>query len=187
MYIIAGCNGAGKTTAAYNLLPGVFAAVEFVNADEIARGLSPFNVEGAAFQAGRIMLDRIQDLIERNISFAIETTLSGRTYLEFIRQAKANGYTIIFLFIYLASIELANKRVAVRVTKGGHFIPPDVVSRRYIKGLNNFPIFARLSDDWYLFDNSGSEYKLVAAKVNNSEEINNFDLYSKILQYGGKG
>ncbi len=96
LFIIAGCNGAGKTTAAYNLLPEVFKTVEFVNADEIAKGLSPFKVEGVAFQAGRIMLERIRQLIKDNKSFAFETTLSGTLYIQFVKHAKNVGYDFTF-------------------------------------------------------------------------------------------
>ncbi len=99
IYIIAGPNGAGKTTAAYTLLPDVFNTYEFVNADEIARGLSPFNFEGVTFQAARIMIERLYQLVKENKSFAFETTLSGLTYLPFIKDAKTKGYDIIlFLF-----------------------------------------------------------------------------------------
>ena len=99
IYIIAGCNGAGKTTAAYNLLPDVFKTVEFVNADEIARGLSPFNPSGVAFQAGRIMLERLALLTQDSQSFSFETTLSGNTYFPFIKNAKEKGYGITFFFV----------------------------------------------------------------------------------------
>ncbi len=110
-YIIAGPNGAGKTTAAYNLLPDVFNAVEFVNADEIARGLSPFNFEGVTFQAGRIMLERLYQLLHEKKNFAFETTLSGLSYLQFIRSAKHSGYEIILFYVWLESFELAKSRV----------------------------------------------------------------------------
>ncbi len=112
LYIIAGCNGAGKTTAAYNLLPDVFKTLEFVNADEIARGLSPFNPEGVAFQAGKIMLERLKDLLSRKKSFAFETTLSSSTFLNFIQLAKSEGYDIILFFIWLNNVKLAKERVA---------------------------------------------------------------------------
>ena len=100
IFIIAGCNGAGKTTAAYNLLPDVFKTVEFVNADEIARGLSPFNPTGVAFQAGRIMLERLEQLIGENKNFSFETTLSGHAYLGLIRKAKERGYGITLFFVF---------------------------------------------------------------------------------------
>ncbi len=184
IFIIAGCNGAGKTTAAYNLLPEVFKTVEFVNADEIARGLSPLNVEGVAFQAARIMIERIEQLITGNKSFSFETTLSGLSYLKFIKEAKEKGYGITFFFVYLNSAELAKSRVALRVSKGGHNIPDEVITRRYSKGINNFSKYALLADDWYLYDNSASDYQLIAKNISGEKEISNFDLYNKITGDG---
>jgi predicted ABC-type ATPase len=177
IYIIAGCNGAGKTTAAYDLLPGVFNTVEFINADEIARGLSPFNPSGAAFQAGRIMLERIEQMLEKLQSFSFETTLSGLTYINLIKKAKVKGYEITLFYVYLDSVALALERVAIRVSKGGHSIPKDVMERRYYKGLRNFSRYAAESDDWYIYDNSGTEYQMVANDVNNIQEIINFELF----------
>lgn len=126
LYIFAGPNGAGKTTAAYTLLPEILEVFEFVNADEIARGLSPFNVESVAFEAGRIMLQRIDFLIAKGIDFAFETTLSTRSYVQTIRRAKEAGYEITLFFVYLSSPEMAVNRVAKRVSMGGHNIPQDV-------------------------------------------------------------
>lgn len=184
LYIIAGINGAGKTTAAYSLLPDVFTTVEFVNADEIAKGLSPLNPEGVAFEAGRIMLRRLDTLINNAQSFAFETTLSGLAYVKFIRQAKAAGYDVVFFFVHLASFQLAQNRVAFRVSKGGHNIQPDVVERRYYKGLANFPVYQSLADDWYVYDNSGAAYVLVAKSVGGEEQIINFEIYQKLTTYG---
>jgi predicted ABC-type ATPase len=184
MYIIAGCNGAGKTTAAYTLLPEVFKTVEFVNADEIARGLSPFNVEGVAFQAGRIMLERINQLIKEGKSFAFETTLSGLSYLQLVKDAKAAGYEITFFFVYLESYELAKNRVAIRVSKGGHNIPANVIERRYNKGLHNLSSYVTLSSDWYIYDNSDKEYRLVVKSIAGQKEIINFETYNKLNSNG---
>ncbi len=184
VYIIAGCNGAGKTTAAYNLLPDVFQTVEFVNADEIARGLSPFNSSGVAFQAGRIMLERLEKLVEENQSFSFETTLSGLAYLGFIKKVKKKGYGITFFYVYLNSINLAKERVAIRVSKGGHTIPEDVIKRRYFKGLRNFNRYAMEADDWYIYDNSGSNYELVASRENGENKISNFEIFSRIYKNG---
>lgn len=138
------------------------------------------NVEGVAFQAARIMIERIQQLITSNKSFSFETTLSGLSYLKFIKEAKAKGYGITFFFVYLNSAELAISRVVLRVSKGGHNIPDDVVTRRYSKGINNFSKYAFLSDDWYLYDNSASDYQLIAKSISGEKEISNFDLYNKI-------
>jgi predicted ABC-type ATPase len=180
IFIIGGCNGAGKTTAAYILLPNVFKTVEFVNADEIARGLSPLNIEGVAFQAGRIMLERIEQLITANKNFAFETTLSGLSYLKFIKKAKQKGYGITLFFIFLDSIELAKSRVALRVMKGGHNIPAEVIERRYLKGIDNFSKYSGLADNWYVYNNSGNKYELIAKNAGGTKEIINFDLYKII-------
>lgn len=181
IYIIAGCNGAGKTTAAYNLLPDVFRTIEFVNADEIARGLSPFNPEGVAFRAGKIMLQRLNELVTRKKSFAFETTLSGLTYLKFVQSAKLKGYDVTLFFIWLNNFELAKKRVAARVNKGGHNIPEDVIERRYNKGIKNFSKYLATSDDWYIYDNSGAGYMLAAKSIAAQKDIFNFDVYNKLM------
>jgi len=135
LYVIAGCNGAGETTLSKNLLPNFLGVKEFVNADEIARGLSPFNAESVAFAAGRIMLKRIHELIAEKKDFAIETTLASKSYVPLFRRMKKGGYEIFFLFVYLQSIKEAIKRVQQRVKEGGHSIPEDVIIRRYNRGL----------------------------------------------------
>ena len=131
LYIIAGCNGAGKTTASYTVLPEMLDCREFVNADEIAKGLSPFNPESVAIDAGRLMLQRMDDLLIAGEDFAFETTLATRSYVKFIDQAHAMGYFVSLLFFWLPTPELAIVRVATRVSKGGHDIPEEVIRRRY--------------------------------------------------------
>lgn len=155
LYIIAGCNGAGKTTASMSVLPEVLDCREFVNADEIAKGLSPFHPEEVAVQAGRLMLQRIDYLLECHQTFAIETTLATKSYKNLVERAKATGYQIIVLFFWLPSPQMAEQRVASRVAAGGHNIPKDVIYRRYWAGLRNlFEIFAPIVDLWSLYDNS---------------------------------
>lgn len=138
LYIIAGCNGAGKTTASYNLLPDVLNCTEFVNADEIAKGLSPFAPESVSIQAGRIMLDRINELIKQTKDFSVETTLATRSYVQLIRRAKRANYHIHLVYFWLSSPELAKERVKHRVENGGHNIPPATIVRRYYAGIRNF-------------------------------------------------
>lgn len=155
LYIIAGCNGAGKTTASMTILPRALRVREFVNADEIARGLSPFNPEGVAIEAGRLMLERIDTLLSKGESFSIETTLATRSYAGLVRRAQHAGYTVYIVFFWLRTPELALQRVAERVQAGGHNIPPDVVRRRYAAGIRNlFNIFADVVDGWAVYDNS---------------------------------
>ena len=127
LYIIAGCNGAGKTTASNTILPKSLLVKEFVNADEIAKGLSPFNPEGVAIEAGRLMLKRINELLNAEESFSIETTLATKSYVNLVKRAHEKGYVVHVLFFWLDSIELAIKRVANRVANGGHNIPIDVI------------------------------------------------------------
>lgn len=115
LYIIAGCNGAGKTTASYTVLPEMLGCKEFVNADEIAKGLSPFNPESVAIEAGRLMLQRMDDLLSEGSDFAFETTLSTRSYVKFIERAQAKGYFVTLLYFWLPTPEQAIERVATRV------------------------------------------------------------------------
>lgn len=164
LYIIAGCNGAGKTTASMSVLPEVLKCEEFVNADEIARGLSPFHPEEMAIEAGKLMLSRIELLLSQGRSFAIETTLATRSYKSLVSRAKECGYTVTLLFFWLPSPAMAEMRVASRVASGGHDIPKAVIHRRYWLGLQNlFDIFVPIVDYWSLYDNSFHQNAIVLA------------------------
>jgi len=163
LYIISGPNGAGKTTASYTVLPKILQCKEFVNADEIARGLSPFNPESVAIEAGRLMLKRISDLLQRNESFSIETTLSTRSYFRLVEKAHSQGYDVTLLFLGLKSPQQAIERVAERVAKGGHDIPKDIIVRRYWEGLDNlFKIYMPIVDTWILVNNGETPRSIVA-------------------------
>jgi len=163
MYIIAGPNGAGKTTLSYTILPEIFDCDEFVNADEIARGISPLNPEKAGIRAGRLMLQRIKELMNQGESFAFETTLSTKSYQGFIKQAKDLGYDITLLFLMLDSVELAIHRVQTRVSEGGHNIPIQTIERRYFNGLVNFfKIYQPIVSKWILVDNSTENFEFIA-------------------------
>ena len=182
LYILSGCNGAGKTTVAYSILPEILQCREFVNADEIAKGLSPFQPDKVTFQAGKIMIKRIKSLIEQGNDFAIETTLSAITYKQTIKAAQENGYYVTIIFFWLSSIELAKERVRLRVKEGGHNIPDNVIERRYIKGLYNFfNVFLSICDNVMLFDNSAESPKLIMTKSKNKpEEIIDAPIYDQI-------
>ncbi len=163
LYIIAGCNGAGKTTASFTVLPEMLDCQEFVNADEIARGLSPFNAESVAIQAGRLMIERILHLLKEGTTFAFETTLSTRSYVKLVEQAQKRGYFVTLIFFSLASPEQAVKRVEKRVSQGGHNIPIDVIYRRYAGGLRNlFQLYTQLVDYWAFYDNSDCPTRRIA-------------------------
>lgn len=185
LYIISGCNGAGKTTASYTVLPEILDCREFVNADEIARGLSPFNPESMAIEAGRLMLMRIEELLSHNETFSIETTLATRSYFNLVQRAQAKGYTVRLLFFWLNSPELALQRVSERVAKGGHNIPEPIVRRRYVAGINNlFQLFMNEVDYWTIYDNS--EYPAVqVASGGKGDEVNIIleYTYNKIANY----
>ena len=166
IYIIAGCNGAGKTTASFTILPEILDCKEFVNADEIAKGLSPFQPETVAFEAGRIMLERVEVLLKSNENFAFETTLSTKSYKQKLITAKENGFKVKLLFFWLPTIEMAVNRVAIRVSEGGHNIPKEVIERRYLRGIENlFKIYLPLCTDWAVFDNSEEIPELIAEGI----------------------
>lgn len=162
-YVIAGCNGAGKTTTSYAVLPEMLNCKEFVNADEIARGLSPFQPETVSFQAARIMLNRMRELLKLISEFGFETTLASRSYASLIANAKQEGYSVTLVYFFLESVDLAKARVMNRVEKGGHNIPTAVIERRYKRGLNNFfALYKEIVDSWIIYDNSNEEPTLVA-------------------------
>lgn len=185
LYIIAGCNGAGKTTASYTILPEIIDCKEYVNADEIAKGLSPFQPEKVAFEAGRIMINRINELLTNEVTFAFETTLSTLSYRQKIELAKKNGYTTILLFFWLTNVELAKVRVETRVLEGGHNIPPDVIERRYLKGIQNlFNIYLPIIDGTFIFDNSYGNPELIAQQVIGEKiEIINAEKFNELKRY----
>lgn len=172
IYIIAGCNGAGKTTASFTILPEILNCKEFVNADEIAKGLSPFQPEKVAFEAGRIMLERVEFLLKSNENFAFETTLSTKSYKQKLIQAKKNGFNIKLLFFWLPTIEMAINRVAIRVSEGGHNIPEDVITRRYSRGIQNlFKIYLPLCDSWMIYDNEADPELIAKGLMDQKAEI----------------
>jgi predicted ABC-type ATPase len=172
LYIIGGCNGAGKTTASFNILPDLLNCKEFVNADEIARGLSPFQPEKVAIEAGRLMLARIEELLKSQQDFSFETTLSTRSFVSTINTARDKGYYITLIFFWLESIQLAKDRVKKRVTEGGHNIEAEVIERRYTSGIRNlFKLYANRVDSLLIYDNSNIESELIAEKELNGEFI----------------
>lgn len=156
--ILAGPNGAGKTTFAREFLASEESKPKFINADLIARGLSPFAPERAAFEAGRIMLTQIEQFVQRSESFAFETTLSGLTYARQIRKWREAGYYVKLIFLSLPTVELALARIRMRVSQGGHDVPEEIVHRRFTAGLENFRnIYQKLANLWILYDNSGNQ------------------------------
>lgn len=185
LYIISGPNGAGKTTASYTVLPKILQCKEFVNADEIARGLSPFNPESVSIEAGRLMLHRISELLQKDESFSIETTLATRSYYRLVEQAHDKGFYVTLVFFWLESPELAMRRVAERVSKGGHNIPTDIIIRRYDEGIKNlFNIYIPKVDYWTLVDNSIVPRQIIATGgLKAQTEVFDFEKYNIIKNY----
>ena len=189
LYIIAGCNGAGKTTASFTILPEVLGCKEFINADEIAKGLSPFQPESVAMQAGRIMLARMDELLKKGETFAFETTLTTKSYKQKIEWAQANGYEVTLLFFWLDSPNIAKERVAQRVAEGGHNIPLETIERRYYNGIANlFTIYIDMVDICYIFDNSEGRKELIAQKERHKDiVIYNNDKFNLIKNNDERG
>ncbi len=185
LFIISGCNGAGKTTASYTILPEMLSCKEFVNADEIARGLSPFKPENVAIQAGKIMLERIQNLIANGTDFALETTLATRTHANVIRYAQANGYKVTLVFFWLNMPSLAVERVKMRVASGGHNVDEKTIRRRYDIGIKNlFSLYIPLCEYWMIINNSTIPQELIAEGGTKADlRIYNKTTYNKIANY----
>ena len=182
VYLIAGCNGAGKTTASLTLLPEMLECKEFVNADNIAAGISPFQPDKVAIEAGRLMLKRINDLIKIKVDFAIETTLSSRNYISKIKEFQKEDYEVVLIYFWLNTPVLAIERIKERVKKGGHFIPDEIVKRRYYRGIKNLlQYFIPLCDYWLVLDNSSENAIMVAEGIKDIEnEIFNNEIWQQI-------
>lgn len=163
LFIISGCNGSGKTTASYTLLPDLLNCRQFVNSDEFAKSLSPFDPSEASIVASRYMVKKINYLLSRYMDFAVETTLATRSLINIVKKAQEMGYEITLLYFWLNSPELAISRVHSRVAAGGHNIPDNVVRRRYVMGLQYFfETYKPISDRWVLADNSNPPFTVVA-------------------------
>lgn len=165
--IVAGPNGAGKTTFAEEFLPKEAGCPIFVNADLIAAGISPFDPDRAAFKAGRLMLEEIHGHVRRKVSFAFESTLSGRCHARMISNWQASGFTVKLFFLRLTSPELAIARVRQRVRAGGHNVPESTIRRRFLAGLRNFEtLYKPIVNEWLLYDNSAASPLFLAEGVN---------------------
>lgn len=189
LFIISGCNGAGKTTASYTILPDMLNCYEFVNADEIAKGLSPFNPNKVSIKAGRLMLARINELLENNVDFAFETTLATKGYVKKVLKAQKKGYFVTVLYFWLNSPELAIERVRIRVQEGGHDIPEETIRRRYDLGIKNmFDLYVPIADYWMFIDNSKTPFEIIAEGQKVNEVIKNELIWKtlKKIYYGNK-
>lgn len=184
MYIISGCNGAGKTTASYTLLPDLLNLSTFVNADEIADELSPQAPEKEMIRASRLMVERMDQLIERGEDFAVETTLATKSLAGTVVKAQHKGYMVGIFYFWLRNPELAVKRVAIRVRSGGHGVPDATVIRRYHQGMKNLKeLYLPICNYWVLIDNSMREGKWVAeGGLSYPTRIYNKKKYNQILQ-----
>ena len=185
LYIIAGPNGAGKTTASYTLLPEMLGCTNFVNADEIARGLSPFSPETVDVQAARIMIARIEELLAQKVDFAIETTLATRSYVQLVKRAQKAGYKVHLLFFCLESPEQAILRVAQRVAEGGHNIPEDVIRRRFARGIANLTrLYLPICDSALVYNNSHGKPQIIAELEIETHSMIVYDkaIWTKITQ-----
>jgi predicted ABC-type ATPase len=183
VYVIAGPNGAGKTTFASEFLPDFVQCREFLNADLIAAGLSPFAPETQNLRAGRLLLERIGELASERADFGFETTLSGRTYVKLLGDMRQNGYRVVLFFLWLPSADMAVARVENRVKQGGHSVPLDDIRRRYRAGVRNlFRLYRPILDDWWLYNASRLPPKLIAAKERDQLTVKQKRLYRQIEQ-----
>ena len=183
--IIAGPNGAGKTTFAMKYLPKIAGCLNFINADEIARGLSPLDVEAAQLQASRIFLSAIEDRISKKESFAFETTLFGKAYLQKIRQWKRSGWRVELFYLWIPSAVFSAKRVEYRVRQGGHNIPADAIMRRYPRSIANLFEYAKECDKVSCYDNSEQFSDLIFSQIGSIISVMNKNKFQQIQELAG--
>ena len=187
LYIIAGPNGAGKTTFAKEFLPHYAKCSNFVNADLIALGLSPFSPSNVNIKAGKLLLGEIDNFIAHRVDFAFETTLAGKTYVNLINEAKLKGYFVHIIFLWIPSLYLAKERIKQRVKQGGHHVPDADVKRRLDRSLKNFfDLYRPLADAWDIFDNSAIKPVLVVKCNDKGFEVVDKLLYQRWVKFGGK-
>ena len=184
LYIISGCNGSGKTTASYTMLPEMLECSQYVNSDEFAKGLAPFSPESASIKASRLMLMKVRHLFKRKEDFGVETTLATRTLLNMVKTAQAEGYMVTILYFWLNSPDLAVARVKARVAAGGHNIPEETIRRRYKVGIGYFfRDYVPLCDRWILADNSKVPFRVIAEGFKNDViSIKDPETYEKIRE-----
>lgn len=189
IFVLSGPNGAGKSTTARVLLPETLGIEQFVNADLIASGLSPFAPQSSALEAGRLMLARIHEMRSRGLSFGFETTLASRSYVRFLQESQRAGYVVRLAYIWLSSVDLALQRVANRAAEGGHDVPATTIERRFRRGLRNFfTLYQPLADAWTLCDNSGRELTIVAQTHKGGEvEVQDVKKYAAIQRQASRG
>lgn len=187
-YVIAGPNGAGKTTFAVRYLPQVAGCAEFVNADMIAHGLSPFRQEGVRILAGKLLLKRIELLRETRVDFAFETTLSGTGHAGTLQRVKSDGYTVELYYLWIPSAAFSADRVARRVASGGNAVPREAIERRFPRSLKNLVrLYLPLADYAMIWDNSGLEPHRIYERSEGRETVFDDDLWALIKEYGHEG
>ena len=184
---LVGRNGAGKTTFTKEFLPQFAKCSNFVNADLIAAGLSPFSPSTIRIKAGKLLLAEIDNFISQQVDFAFETTLAGKTYVNLIREAKSKGYLVHIFFLWIPNGHLAKERIKQRVKEGGHSVPDEDVERRLDRSLKNFfNLYRPLANAWDIFDNSDVEPRLVVKFNEDGLHIMDNKLYRQWCKLGGK-
>ena len=181
VYVIAGPNGSGKTTFAKEFLPDYVKCPNFVNADLIAQGLSPFSPRSAAIKAGKLVLNQIDEFSAAGVNFAFESTLAGKSYFNLFKELKDKGYKLHLLILWIPNTELAVVRIKDRVAEGGHDVPIQDVKRRFKRSIGNFfKLYQPLFDSWMLFNNAGSIPTLIAKTNNGQVYVIDQELFEKV-------
>ena len=184
-HVIAGPNGAGKSTFALSYLPNLAKCENFVNADLIAAGLSPINPSVAAVKAGRMVLERIEELSSRQLDFGFETTLAGKHHTRTLQSLKKKGYRIVLRYLWIPSTTFAIHRIKNRVALGGHHVPSPDVRRRFRRSIRNlFALYAPLADELIVLNNSTSPPTIIFSEIDTKQSIHDAELFKKLTKQG---